>query len=496
MNLLKRIAPISLVFVLSLLTILPLFNSGFFPMHDDTQPSRVFEMTKSLKLGMFPVRWVFDLGYGAGYPIFNYYAPLAYYFGSLFVLIGFNVLVSTKIMIGTGVILSGVFMYLFAEKIWNKRAGVVSSLFYMYAPYHAVNIFVRGAVGELWAYAFIPLAFYGALLVYRNGKWRNLVIFSLGFAGIILSHNLTALIVTPFLLIFILILSVMLYKENKKKRIYLLFLSFFLGILLSSFYFLPALLEIDKTNVSSQLIGGSEFGKNFVCITQLWDSPWGFGGSVPGCVDGMSFKIGKLHVVFSLLSFFLAVISIFFLRKDKKIKNSALVAILISLGLMISVFLTLEVSRPIWEFIKPMKFIQYPWRFLGLVSFFSSLLIGFTIWVLVKKAKRIGFLIAVLMIIILVFFSLKFFVPQKTVLVDSTYYTSEIALKWRVSKISDEYLPKSFIKPKTQEEALKNRVIFSFEETTIQKTANIISLASFFMLILGIIPWLKKRKHG
>src|SRR5687768_13108845 len=64
---------ILLVLLLSLLSILPLFSQGFFPIHDDTQVARVSEMSNALKDGMLPVRWSENLGYGYGYPIFNFY---------------------------------------------------------------------------------------------------------------------------------------------------------------------------------------------------------------------------------------------------------------------------------------------------------------------------------------------------------------------------------------------------------------------------------------
>src|SRR3989338_10214440 len=84
--------------ILSWFAIRPLTIAGFFPVHDDTQPARIYEMAKALKFGQFPVRWVPDLGYGYGYPLFNFYAPLPYYFGAAFYLFGFNVLSATKLM--------------------------------------------------------------------------------------------------------------------------------------------------------------------------------------------------------------------------------------------------------------------------------------------------------------------------------------------------------------------------------------------------------------
>src|SRR5579871_3187845 len=102
---------IALVILLSFFAIKPLFHLGFFPVHDAAQPQRIFEMYTSLHEGMFPVRWVKDFGYGYGYPLFNFYAPFAYYLGAFFLFLGSSLLFSTKIVIGTAIVLSGIFMF-------------------------------------------------------------------------------------------------------------------------------------------------------------------------------------------------------------------------------------------------------------------------------------------------------------------------------------------------------------------------------------------------
>src|SRR5258708_36779041 len=81
MNFLKKALPYFIILALSFLASKPLLVPGFFPIHDDTQVARVFEMTKALKDGMLPVRWSQHLGYGFGYPVFNFYDPFAYYLG-------------------------------------------------------------------------------------------------------------------------------------------------------------------------------------------------------------------------------------------------------------------------------------------------------------------------------------------------------------------------------------------------------------------------------
>ena len=131
---LKKYWGLVFVVLFSLFSILPFLSQGFFPMHDDTQVVRVYEMGKSLKDGMFPVRWVTDLGYGYGYPIFNFYAPLAYYVGGFFNVLGIDALVSTKAMMVLGIVFSGIFMYFLAREFWGEAGGIISGLFYLYAP--------------------------------------------------------------------------------------------------------------------------------------------------------------------------------------------------------------------------------------------------------------------------------------------------------------------------------------------------------------------------
>ena len=118
MKYLKQISPLAFIFLLSLVTVTPFLHAGFFPIHDNTQVQRVFEMAKSLNSGMFPVRWVADLGFGFGYPIFNFYAPLAYYIGSIINILGFDPLFSTKLMMVLGIIISGLQCI-----FWQKKFG-------------------------------------------------------------------------------------------------------------------------------------------------------------------------------------------------------------------------------------------------------------------------------------------------------------------------------------------------------------------------------------
>lgn len=434
---------ILLVILLSLPTILPLFHQGLFPVHDDTQVARVLSMGKALRDGMLPVRVVDYLGYNLGYPIFNFYGPLAYYVGGFFTLVGFSAVSSTKIMMGLGMILAGVSMYLLASTLFGKKAGVVASIFYLYAPYHALNLYVRGAVGELWAYAFLPLPFFGLWSLYKTKKFRYVVITSLSLAAIVISHNLTALMILPFVLLTIVGLSIASWKKKEFTTIYLFLICIACGILLSSFYALPALLEMQYTNVASILGGGSNPIDHFVCPMQLWQSMWGYGGSTPGCMDGMSFMLGKIHILFMLLG--IVAIGYFFLKKRYQ-EFSTLTACFIVL--IFSVFMMVNFSALLWQTIPQLKFIQFPWRFLSLAALSSSLIAGGVLGALGRIRPFVTLFLVVFLSILAIFYYGKYFTPQSFEQ-NIAKYTDLSVITWNVSKVSDEYLPKTLKKPKS-----------------------------------------------
>jgi len=209
----------------------------------------------------------------------------------------------------------------------------------------------------------------------------------------------------------------------------------------------------------------------------------------------MSFVLGKVHILISLLSAIMIIALIFLKVKTRKTYFAlGTFAVFIS-----SIFLMTEVSFPIWKSIFPMQYLQYPWRFLNITAFTSSILAGFLVWssgkLISKNAFRYQIITALFLSILLLFLNAKYFNAQKIIRVDESYYTSDFNLKWRISKISDEYLPKNISKPKTADNALRNKIIFSFKETPIERFSDYISVAGILALIAGIIYAQRDAKH-
>lgn len=89
--------PVLLLMLLSLFIVWPLLLPGYFSHHDDLQVMRIFEMRKCFQDLQIPCRWVPDMGYGNGFPLFNFYGVFPYYLGAILSFI-FGYIGSAKIL--------------------------------------------------------------------------------------------------------------------------------------------------------------------------------------------------------------------------------------------------------------------------------------------------------------------------------------------------------------------------------------------------------------
>lgn len=442
LNFISRFGIFFILIPLIFFTIRPLIQPGFFSMHDDEQIGRLYDLHQTIHDGQFPVRVTSNLGFGYGYMLFNFYPPFVYYFADIFKEIGFSYLVSEKIMMFFGFVFSWMFMYLFAKQYWGKLGAVLSATAYLYAPYHAVDIYVRGAIPEFWAFVFVPALFW-SLKKLRDELSINYVLLSGIFGALLmLTHNLVALMTAPFILIYFLYLA----YQLKKRRGFILLTGFsaLLSGLLSAFFFIPAIFERGNTMVNLLTIERASYLLHFVCARQFVFSSWGYSGSVAGCLDGMSFSLGQIHILLLLVSvlFFVRI----FIKKNKKYPQIFLIFILL---FAISLFIQTIHSGFIWNKISVLSYIQFPWRFLLISSFALSFLLGI-IPNFFKNKKMSLFLTLVAMLAIVVF-NKDFFKPEKQFINKTDQnYINEKYIKWYTSSLAFEYVPNGIKTKKTK----------------------------------------------
>ena len=90
-----------IVVLISIPAVRYLFVKGYFGVSDDLHIGWLFEMDRAIKMLQFPPRFVPDLSFGFGYPLFTFVYPFPFYIAELFHLIGFSLVNSVKLVFET-----------------------------------------------------------------------------------------------------------------------------------------------------------------------------------------------------------------------------------------------------------------------------------------------------------------------------------------------------------------------------------------------------------
>lgn len=375
---------ISIIFTLPVLY--GVFHPGLFVSDDGSwMIIRFSAFFENLKNGQFPVRFLTRLNGGYGYPVADFLYPLFMYLAVPLHILKLSFVDSIKIIFALSFIFSSIFSFLWLRKIFGNLASLVGSLAYTLFPYHVWDMYKRGSVGEVLALSIVPLILWAI-------EMGNLPLIGIGYALLILAHNSLALFFIPILLIYQIISG-----SNKKSIKSLKGIE--LGLILSCFFWLPAL--YDKQFTIFDGVRVSDFSSYFV----------------------NDFNLFGLITVVSILGS-----AIFLKEKNKKLIFFFIVSLL-------SIFLSMSVSQVIWKYLPFVNLIQFPFRILSILTLSVAFLISYQ----VDKIKY-GFdkYLAFCSIIIIFISALPFLFPSTYQnYPDSFYSTNQDS-----TTVKNEYMPK------------------------------------------------------
>ncbi len=102
----------------------------------------------------------------------------------LFNLIGFDLLTSIKIVQTLGFVFAGFALYGWARRHFTNRwAAWLAAVAYVYAPFHLVNVYVRGdSLSEFYAFIFYPLILWSIDRIFDAP--RNWPLLALSYGGL------------------------------------------------------------------------------------------------------------------------------------------------------------------------------------------------------------------------------------------------------------------------------------------------------------------------
>lgn len=362
---------IGAIVLLSLVAVWPLLSGDLILTGDTSQAARIHEMQECLSDGQIPCRWVPNLGNGYGYPLFNYYPPLPYYAGAVIHWLGFSYIASANLIAAVGLVGAGCSMYLFARRFWGELGGLVSGVAYMFVPYLALDVYMRGAIAELWALAVLPALFLVSYELITTLRLRFVPLLALLGAALLLSHNLVALIAAPALFIWAVVFVLRNERPDALRAALLLAGATLWALGLAAFFTLPVLFEGDLVQLDSLAMFPFRYSDNFATLNDLLLLRTNDYSALLGERDGTPIQLGWVHWLLALAS----IPAAFALRRAGRPVPAVAIGLFWAI-FFIGAFMSLPISQPIWDTFDSLRFIQFPWRYIGLASLATAALAG------------------------------------------------------------------------------------------------------------------------
>ncbi len=303
------------------------------------------EVAQQWRAGVLYPRWAANANYGSGEPRFLFYPPLSWILGGalgsfipwLFVPVAFD---------AGAVFLAGLAMHRMAREWFEEPNATLIAVAYAVNPYMLLTIYVRSAFAELLAASFLPLV---VLWIVRDRPARGMLVpLALTIAGVWLT-NVPAAIIASYVAV---LLLVMVTIRRRNSRVFLYGGgAIAMGLLLASFYIIPVLYEKSWITVAQFLSAGVRPAENFL-FTRIGEPEhdiflrslsWLAGGELAATAVG-------------------ALVAMRWRNRSPMLWWSLVILSGVALVMM------LPVTSLAYRLMPDLRFLQFPWRWLLVVS--------------------------------------------------------------------------------------------------------------------------------
>lgn len=291
---------------------------------------------------LFP-RWAQWANWGFGEPRFIFYPPASWLLGA-----GLGSILPWDMAAGAYVwlvlALAGLSAWLLAREWLPGTQAAAAAFFYALNPYHLVIVYYRSDFAELLASAIFPLVVWGALRVVHQ-SWRGAPLLAVPFAAIWLS-NAPAGVIASYSLV--LILAAGCIECRSLRPLLPGGAAMAVGFGLAAFYIIPAALEQKWVQIAEALGAELHPARNFLFARANDPEFVLFNWKVSAVALGVMLVAG--------------IAAVFVARRRRDFPE--LWWMLLLLGVF-AVFLMTPASLPLWTLFPKLRFVQFPWRWLG-----------------------------------------------------------------------------------------------------------------------------------
>jgi len=230
--------------------------------------------------------------------------------------------------------------------LWRDGSHV-GAVVYLVSPYHlTVDLYMRAAFAEFWAFVWMPLILYFTEGVLRKRRYA-LIGVAVSYGLLVMTHLLTTLMFSPVPLAYALFLA---KRGERREALAKVSAGLLLGVGLAAIYLLPALEH--KAHVSSAkylLLPIYQWHNNFPPLdARLFEVAGGW----PSFVQFLALLV----IQFAAAAICLAIVA-------RGVAARFWMAIA-GIGL----FMMLPLSATVWRMLPILGQLQLPWRFLAMVT--------------------------------------------------------------------------------------------------------------------------------
>lgn len=399
-----------LALALGLFAAIPFLSRAGLPHQTDAELHvyRAAELGHAIGDGVVYPRWAPNLYLGYGYPIFNYYAPLTYYLSYLLALAlpGAGIVAGVRAVFVLGFMAGSLGTYLLGRELFDAEGGVLAAASFALSPYVLfIDPHARGDLAEFFAICLIPLTFSFFHGLMRSPARRSLLASVFSLAAVVFSHNLTGLVAGGLLLGYW-CWHALGSGERQKARWGVI--AFVLAASLTAFFWLPALLESRAIKLEVIGPGHFDFREHFLSLGELLGPSqlidWGATG------PRFRHNLGVLQWLLALPS--VLVVARWRGAPTKEGRGRSFPFFLTAGAALI--FLTLPVSKGVWELVPVMAYLQFPWRLLGPANFMLAVCGAGSVSLLPDKPWRRAAVVCAFVLIMLTALPLLYPSPWPT----------------------------------------------------------------------------------
>ena len=358
------------------LSSLPSFADFLYEGHDlHFHLARIIAVSHEIYYGQFPVRMLTDMLRGYSYPTSTFYCDLFMYPFALIYMLGVPLRVCWQMyVIAVNTFTAAVSYFCFRKISDSRDIGLIGTALYALSAYRIVDIYLRSAMGEFTAMAFIPFVALGIWSIYYDDESeesrRGWIYLGLGMTSIALCHLLSLEMISLFLIIFCLLE----YKRTFTKAVISSILkAALITVLLSCWFIFPMLLSMHEIGLSMyehqtyiqaegaypvQVFNMFMRGKGYSTTATPMEMPLSLGG-------GMVISLAMLLYVIMRRDF-----------GDRCRQRNAFLMVVISILFSMYFFpwdsIASITENRLPEVSRLARMVQYPWRFMEITTVLLS----------------------------------------------------------------------------------------------------------------------------